>query len=56
MVVTAFVMTNESTDWSLTKSELFAVCYAVSFSLMLNEGFRMIIMFLLGEELPSHLI
>ncbi|ONI32190.1 hypothetical protein PRUPE_1G353200 [Prunus persica] len=28
MVVTALFMTNESTDWSLTQSELFAVIYA----------------------------
>ncbi|KAK8516472.1 hypothetical protein V6N13_097754 [Hibiscus sabdariffa] len=31
MVTTSFFMTNESTDWSLTHSELFAVLYAVSF-------------------------
>ncbi|GFP81525.1 wat1-related protein at4g19185 [Phtheirospermum japonicum] len=30
MVVTALFMTNESTDWNLTQSEVFAVCYAVS--------------------------
>lgn len=54
MVITACFMTNESTDWSLTMSELFAVCYAVSFSLMLNEGFGTMMMFLLGEDLPSH--
>lgn len=30
MVVTAFFMTNESTDWNLTRSEALAVCYAVS--------------------------
>ncbi|XP_062146526.1 WAT1-related protein At4g19185 isoform X2 [Alnus glutinosa] len=29
MVTTAFFMTNETTDWSLTKSEFFAVIYAV---------------------------
>lgn len=33
MVVTALFMTNESTNWSLTQSELFAVIYAVSFPL-----------------------
>ncbi|KAK6129659.1 hypothetical protein DH2020_036596 [Rehmannia glutinosa] len=33
MVVTAFFMTNESTDWYLTRSEVFAVCYAVSYLL-----------------------
>lgn len=31
MVVTAFFMTNRSTDWNLTQSEILAVCYAVSF-------------------------
>ncbi|XP_027181051.1 WAT1-related protein At4g19185-like [Coffea eugenioides] len=31
MVVTAFFTTSESTDWHLTQSEIFAVCYAVSF-------------------------
>lgn len=30
MVVTAFFVTNESTDWNLSQSEAFAVCYAVS--------------------------
>lgn len=30
MVVTAFFVTNESTDWHLTRSEAFAVLYAVS--------------------------
>lgn len=30
MVVTAVFMTNESTEWSLTQSEVFAVLYAVS--------------------------
>lgn len=30
MVVTAFLMTNESADWNLTRTEAFAVCYAVS--------------------------
>ncbi|KAK9985039.1 hypothetical protein SO802_034564 [Lithocarpus litseifolius] len=29
MVITAFFMTNESTDWSLTESEFLAVIYAV---------------------------
>ncbi|KAJ9707708.1 hypothetical protein PVL29_002657 [Vitis rotundifolia] len=38
MVVTAFVMTNESTDWSLTKSELFAVCYAGVVASAVNYG------------------
>ncbi|CBI29186.3 unnamed protein product, partial [Vitis vinifera] len=38
MVVTAFVMTNESTDWSLTKSELFAVCYAGVVASAINYG------------------
>lgn len=36
MVITAFFMTNESTEWSLTESELFAVVYAVSFRLKLH--------------------
>lgn len=31
MVTTAFFMTNDSTDWHLAQSELFAVIYAVSF-------------------------
>lgn len=30
MVVTAFFMTSESTDWTLTQSEVLAVIYAVS--------------------------
>lgn len=30
MVVTAFFVTNESTEWNLTQSEAFAVLYAVS--------------------------
>lgn len=34
MVITAFFMTNESTDWSLTPSETFAVVYAVSLPLI----------------------
>lgn len=29
MVTSAFFMTNESTNWSLTRSEFFAVVYAV---------------------------
>lgn len=33
MVTWAFLMNNKSTGWSLTKSELFAVIYAVSFSI-----------------------
>lgn len=32
MVTSAFFMTNESTNWSLTRSEFFAVVYAVSSS------------------------
>ncbi|XP_040987899.1 WAT1-related protein At4g19185-like isoform X3 [Juglans microcarpa x Juglans regia] len=38
MVTTAFFMTNESTDWSLTKSELFAVIYAGTVASALNYG------------------
>lgn len=34
MIGTSFFMTNGSTDWYLTKSEVFAVCYAVRFSLV----------------------
>lgn len=30
MVITSFFMTNESTDWNLTRSEFFAVLYGVS--------------------------
>lgn len=35
MVVTTLFMTNESTDWSLTHSELFAVIYAVGYKLVI---------------------
>ncbi|CAN6582376.1 unnamed protein product [Malus baccata var. baccata] len=38
MVVTALFMTNESTDWSLTHSELFAVIYAGTVASALNYG------------------
>ncbi|XP_004291265.1 PREDICTED: auxin-induced protein 5NG4-like [Fragaria vesca subsp. vesca] len=38
MVVTALFMTNESTDWSLTQSELFAVLYAGIIASALNYG------------------
>ncbi|KAI8530805.1 hypothetical protein RHMOL_Rhmol11G0088100 [Rhododendron molle] len=38
MVVTALFMTNESTDWSLTKSEMFAVLYAGIVASALNYG------------------
>ncbi|XWS49441.1 hypothetical protein CRYUN_Cryun12cG0004100 [Craigia yunnanensis] len=38
MVATAFLMTNESTDWSLTQSELFAVLYAGVVASALNYG------------------
>jgi hypothetical protein len=31
MVTVSFLMTNESTDWSLTSSEVLAVIYAVSY-------------------------
>jgi hypothetical protein len=31
MVAVSFLMTNESTDWSLTSSEILAVIYAVSY-------------------------
>ncbi|PRQ27351.1 putative EamA domain-containing protein [Rosa chinensis] len=38
MVVTALFMTNESTDWTLTQSELFAVIYAGIIASALNYG------------------
>ncbi|XP_031271956.1 WAT1-related protein At3g45870-like [Pistacia vera] len=38
MVITAFFMTNESTDWSLTQSELFAVIYAGIVASAINYG------------------
>ncbi|KAE9446272.1 hypothetical protein C3L33_21829, partial [Rhododendron williamsianum] len=38
MVVTALFMTNESTDWSLTESEMFAVLYAGIVASALNYG------------------
>ncbi|XP_059444831.1 WAT1-related protein At4g19185 isoform X2 [Corylus avellana] len=38
MVTTAFFMTNETTDWSLTKSEFFAVIYAGTIASALNYG------------------
>ncbi|KAK8360869.1 hypothetical protein V6Z11_A03G001000 [Gossypium hirsutum] len=38
IVATALLMTNESTDWSLTQSELFAVLYAGFVASALNYG------------------
>ncbi|CAN4105188.1 unnamed protein product [Withania somnifera] len=38
MVATAFLVTNESTDWNLTQSEAFAVCYAGIIASALNYG------------------
>ncbi|KAL0447654.1 UNVERIFIED_CONTAM: WAT1-related protein [Sesamum latifolium] len=38
MVFTAFFMTNESTDWNLQQSEVFAVCYAGVVASALNYG------------------
>lgn len=38
MVMTAFFMTNESTDWSLTVSEFLAVIYAGTIASALNYG------------------
>ncbi|XP_057478121.1 WAT1-related protein At4g19185-like isoform X1 [Actinidia eriantha] len=40
MVVTAFFVTNESTDWSLTRSEMFAVFYAGIIASALNYGLQ----------------
>lgn len=49
MVVTAFFVTNESTDWKLTQSEAFAVCYAVSiFTVCLFISF-----FCLGKKIAG---
>lgn len=38
MVVTAFFMTSESTDWTLTQSEVLAVIYAGTIASALNYG------------------
>ncbi|XP_022756467.1 WAT1-related protein At4g19185-like isoform X1 [Durio zibethinus] len=38
MVATSLLMTNESTDWSMTQSELFAVLYAGVVASALNYG------------------
>ncbi|KAL8521460.1 hypothetical protein ACS0TY_011831 [Phlomoides rotata] len=38
MVVTAFFMTSETTDWNLSQSEAFAVCYAGVVASALNYG------------------
>lgn len=38
MVATAFFVTDESTDWNLTQSEAFAVCYAGIVASALNYG------------------
>lgn len=45
MVVTAFFMTNETTEWSLTQSEVFAVIYAVSSLLLVSYVFALDLMF-----------
>lgn len=45
MVVTAFFMTNETTEWSLTQSEVFAVIYAVSSSLLISYVINLVLMF-----------
>lgn len=36
VVLTSFLVTNGSTDWNLTQSEVFAVLYAVSFSSLIS--------------------
>ncbi|KAA0052228.1 hypothetical protein IC582_015961 [Cucumis melo] len=38
MVITSFFMTNESTDWNLTRSEFFAVLYGGIFASAINYG------------------
>ncbi|KAK1372229.1 hypothetical protein POM88_028422 [Heracleum sosnowskyi] len=38
MIVTALFMTNHSTDWNLTQSEIFAVCYAIERSGLFYPG------------------
>lgn len=38
MVITSFFLTNESTEWSLTQSELFAVVYAGIIASAVNYG------------------
>lgn len=37
MVVTGYLVTNELTEWNLTQSEVFAVCYAVCYLFSLKH-------------------
>ncbi|KAK6129653.1 hypothetical protein DH2020_036613 [Rehmannia glutinosa] len=53
MVVTALVMTNESTDWNLTRSEAFAVCYAGILTSALLNGLMTWSNKILGPALVS---
>ncbi|KAK6129889.1 hypothetical protein DH2020_036360 [Rehmannia glutinosa] len=53
MAVTALFMTNESTDWNLTRSEAFAVCYAGILTSALLNGLMTWSNKILGPALVS---